>query len=55
MRLSEALSKMREKYPNEWSGLDAYDALVDVMDSYYQEMGFYLSTTEGEGVYVSIP
>jgi hypothetical protein len=55
VRISEALSTMREKYPNEWSGLDAYDALVNVMDLYYQEMGFYLSTTEGGGVYVSIP
>lgn len=50
-----SLRQMRRTYPDGWVDLGIYDSLADVIENYYGEMGFFLSSTEDGWAYVDIP
>lgn len=50
-----SLRQMRRTYPDGWVDLGIYDSLADVIENYYGEMGFFLSSTEDGRAYVDIP
>lgn len=53
--MSEALERMREGYPHQWTSLAVYDGLAAALDRYYAKMGLNLSTMENGRCYVNIP
>lgn len=53
--MQSALRIMRGIYPNGWKNLSVFDGLSDVIENYYAEMGFYLSSTDDGRAYVDIP
>jgi hypothetical protein len=54
-RLHIVLTEMRERYQEDWNGIQFYQELADIVDEYYKTMGFVLSTVEDDQTYVSIP
>ncbi len=53
--MQSALREMRSNYPDGWADLRIYDCLANVIENYYEKMGFFLSSTEDGRAYVDIP
>ncbi len=53
--MHKALKGMRSLYPDQWQGLNVYNDLRDVLDSYYTKMGMILSVTSNGRLYMDIP
>lgn len=52
--MQSALRIMRGIYPDGWKNLSVFDGLSDVIENYWAEMGFYLSSTDDGRAYVDI-
>jgi hypothetical protein len=50
-----ALKNMNNLYPDRWKGLEVFNPLNGVMESYYADMGMILSNRDGGQLYMHIP
>lgn len=53
--MHEALTEMRSEYADNWTDLNIYNKLSEVLENYYDEMGLILSTTADGEAYLDIP
>ncbi len=53
--MHNTLKNMHELYPSKWKDIGIFDELASVIEHYYSDLGFVLSTTEDGKAYVDIP
>jgi len=53
--IQSSLCQMRCTYPDGWGDLGIYDRLADVIENYYGELGFFISSTKDGETYFDIP